>query len=87
MPNGGHISCSYCIHDQRGQCGVYGVETTPDILCRMFRTEPAQPYEDAAGRWPVLDDLKPGIVYSIDNDAFSAGNPKPLYVLRRVKRD
>ncbi len=84
MPNGGHISCEYCINNDRGACQIFGVATGPFVLCRSFRTEPGMSYEDSVQQWPMLASLAPGAVYAIDNSSFSAGDPQPIFGLRHV---
>lgn len=81
MPNGGHISCEYCTYNRHtpGKCDVFGIETSPFIICRMFRM-PQQSHEEAREQWPMLEELKPGIVYEIDNSAVLVGNPRHLYI-------
>ncbi len=80
MPNGGHICCEYCTYNRAklGFCDIFGIETNPFILCRSFRM-PKQSHTEARKKWPILKELKPGIVYSINNNALYAGNPKPIY--------
>ena len=80
MPNGGHISCVYCTcsRSQKRVCDVFGIETSPYILCRSFRM-PKQSHRAAREKWPMIRDLKPGVVYHIDNNTFEAGNPWPAY--------
>lgn len=58
MPNGGHISCEYCTYNRSrpGECDIFGVETSPFVLCRAFRT-PKQSHQEARERWPMLEDL------------------------------
>ena len=88
MPNGGHICCEYCTYSrsQRGICDIFGHETSPGILCRSFRM-PKQTHSSARRKWRLLLDLKPGIVYGIDNNVFSAGNPRPLYKMVPVDKE
>ncbi len=89
MPNGGHICCAGgCTYNSethgiqaQARCDVFGIETDMNggcMLCRMYR-EPRQSHRDARSRWPILDDLEPGVVYAIDNTTISAGNPRPVY--------
>lgn len=90
MPNGGHICCEYCTYNRLtpGKCDVFGVDTSPFVLCRMFRT-PGQPHEEARKQWPMLNDLERGVVYGIDNRG-STNNPPPpvpIFKMRRVKEN
>jgi len=80
MPNGGHISCDNCTYRRikRGMCDIFGINTSPFIICRSFRM-PKQSHSEARHQYPLLNQLKPGIVYSIDNDVLSQGNPQPIY--------
>lgn len=80
MPNGGHISCDYCTCNRRtpGRCDIFGVETSPFLLCRSFR-KAQQPHTAAQEEYPLLRKLEPGIVYQIDNSAAKAGDPSPAY--------
>lgn len=80
MPNGGHICCEYCTYNRAtpGTCDVFGVETSPFVLCRAFR-KPKQSHTDARKEYPILLQLKPGIVYEIDNAAPTKPAPRPAY--------
>lgn len=80
MPNGGHICCEYCTYNRLnpGNCDIFGIETSPFVLCRAFRLS-KQSHQQARKHWPVLKDLMPGIIYKIDNDMYSAGNFQPLF--------
>jgi len=80
MSNGGHISCEYCTYNRNphGQCDIFGVETSPFVLCRAFR-KPKQSHADARKEWPMLENLRPGLVCEIDNSTFSICDPKPIY--------
>lgn len=84
MPNGGHICCEYCTYNTEGRCDVFGIETSPLILCRMFRMG-KQSHEKARQQWPLLAELEPGVVYAIDNSTLSAGNPYPVYRIKPVE--
>ena len=84
MPNGGHICCHYCTHNKPipdlesvfGRCEVHGIRANPFLLCRNFiRHDQSQ--DDALSKWPMLKEMKPGIVYEIDNDIYKSGNPRP----------
>jgi len=80
MPNGGHVCCEYCTYNRAtpGTCDVFGVETSPFILCRTFRT-PKQSHADARREHPMLLELKPGVVYGIQNADSSGPAPQPAY--------
>lgn len=85
IPNGGHICFAYCTYNRLtlGTCDIFGIEISPFILCRAFRF-PEQSHTEARKKWPLLNDLKPGVVYGIDNSAVLAGNPEPIYEI--IKR-
>ena len=80
MPNGGHISCVDCTYSrsQNGICDIFGIETSGNVICRSFRM-PKQSHSSARRQWPFLLGLKSGVVYGIDNDAFSTGNPQAIF--------
>jgi len=82
MANGGHISCVDCTYNRftPGNCDVFGIETKGFGLCRAFRY-PGQSHVEARKKFPLLNDLKPGIVYGIDNSVVLAGNPQPAYIV------
>ena len=88
MPDGGHISCEYCAFNRLtpGRCDIFGVQTSPYVLCRSFRA-PGQSHTKARERWDIIKTLEPGIVYAIDNSGISAGNPRPLYTVVKVYGD
>jgi len=85
MPNGGHICCEYCAYNRSmpGKCDIFGIDTNPFILCRAFR-KPKQSHRDARKQWPGLEKLDAGLVYQIENDAFAAGNPRPIYRVQQI---
>jgi len=84
MPNGGHISCDNCTYSRftPGKCDIFGIKSSPFIICRSFRM-PKQSHSKARDRWPLLNQLEPGIVYSIDNDVLSQGDPQPIYKISK----
>lgn len=86
MPNGGHICCEYCTYNRTnpGKCDIFGIATNPLILCRAFRV-PKQSHQEARKQWPVLEELEPGLVYQIDNNALSAGNPRAIYKIMQIQ--
>jgi hypothetical protein len=88
MANGGHISCAYCTYNRRtpGTCDIFGVETNPFVLCRAFR-KPRQSHGQARSDYPMLNDLLPGVVYGIDNNAITAGNPRPVAKMSLVRKN
>jgi hypothetical protein len=63
----------------QGKCDIYGIQTSPLVLCRMFRTEPEQSPDEASRRWPILATLQLGIIYAFAGDPSAPGEPKPLY--------
>ncbi len=89
MPNGGLICCEYCTYNRltRGKCDVFGIETGPSILCRMFRT-PGQSHQEARMRYPILKELEPGAVYAINNTGGYSANddPQPIYKIKPIKK-
>jgi hypothetical protein len=80
MPNGGHICCEYCTYNRQepGLCDVFGVNTSPRLLCRSFR-KPGQSHTESRKEWPIVENLRPGVVYEIDNEIISAGSLRPAY--------
>ncbi|HPI89403.1 MAG TPA: hypothetical protein PK859_08855 [Spirochaetota bacterium] len=80
MPNGGHICCEYCTYNRlnSGTCDIWGIRTSPFILCRAFRV-PKQSHTEARKKWQILNELKSGFVYGIDNSSINAGNPIEIY--------
>ena len=80
MSNGGHISCEYCTYNRNpyGRCDIFDVETSPFVLYRAFR-KPKQSHAEARKEWPMLEKLKPGTVYEIDNSTYNIHDPKPIY--------
>jgi hypothetical protein len=86
MPNGGHVCCEYCAYNrsQPGKCDIFGIDTNVFTLCRTFRMA-RQSHQEARKQWPMLEKLEPGLVYQIDNNAHSAGNPRPVYKVIRIK--
>ncbi len=73
-----HISCESCMYNQ-GKCDIYGIQTSAGVLCRMYLTNPEQSHEDARKRWPILEALELGIVYTYTDDPLASREPKPLY--------
>ena len=68
MANGGMISCLHCTYGRgsSGMCDVFGIEVSAFILCHTFRT-PRQSHVDARKKWPILNELEPGVIYNLDN--------------------
>jgi hypothetical protein len=86
MPNGGYICCLECTYGRspEGRCDVFGIKTSPHILCRSFRM-PRQSHSDARDQWPMLNSLEPGIIYQIDNFYPNTGlNPKPIFRVTKI---
>lgn len=83
MPNGGHISCKYCTYSRLtpNTCDIFGIETSPFILCRAFR-KPKQSHTEARNEYPMLKELSPGVVYRIDNDVIIGGSPQPIAMIQ-----
>ncbi len=79
------VCCQSCLYNQ-GKCDIYGIQTGPLIVCRMYRHDPEQLEEDILRRWPILLTLEPGIIYSYGDDPVSPGEPEPLYPGLRKKR-
>ena len=80
MANGGHICCESCTYNRtpHGLCDIFGIETNAFILCRSFR-KVGQSHAQARRQWPLLDRLKPGIVYQVDNSTYSIHEPRAIY--------
>ena len=82
MANGGYISCEQCTYSRSRsrKCDVYGIDTSPFMICRMFRL-PKQSHTDARSELPFLNELKSGVVYGFDNGTYSTGHGqrKPLF--------
>lgn len=92
MPNGGQICCHYCTYNTGIRtakyfdiCDIWGIECTPYIICRAFRMQ-KQSHSDARKQWPLLNKLKPGIVYSINNNSMDkhTGEIDELYRLQSI---
>ena len=85
MPNGGMICCDYCTYSRflGDRCDIHGIRTSPHIICRSFR-KPNQSHSEARKQWPVLQELEPGVVFSIENMTYSEFRPTPLYRLVSV---
>lgn len=93
MPNGGHICCMYCTYNQgvhdgnelHSKCDIFGVKCSPHIICRSFRM-PKQSHWSARAEWPMLNDLEPGIVYSVNNTSGPmTGTLAKMYELKKLK--
>lgn len=83
MANGGYINCNWCTYNRTvpGTCDIFGIETSVYILCRAFR-KPKQSHTEARKEYPLLNQLLPGIIYSIDNMSVIGANPKPMAKVR-----
>lgn len=85
MPNGGHACCLECgyleITDRKRWISVCRFFRTPGsavLLCRHFHISgDRDPVLD--GGEAMFDELEPGVIYEIDNEAYKAGNPRPKY--------
>ena len=47
---------------------------------------PKQSHAEARKKWPMLNDLKPGVVYRIENLAGLAANPEPVYRIIKLTK-
>jgi ADP-ribosyl-[dinitrogen reductase] hydrolase len=67
-------ACSTCTYGRRsdGLCDIHGTAVTNNLVCRTYRNA-GQGHRDARNRYPLLDQLRPGRVYSIKRDKTSAG--------------
>ncbi len=80
-----NVSCESCMYNQ-GKCDIYGIQTGPLIVCRMYRNDPEQSEEEILGRWPILLTLEAGVIYTYGADPAARGEPEPLYPGLRKKR-
>jgi hypothetical protein len=85
MANGGHISCAGCTYSRLkpGKCDIWGIEISGFLLCRAFRF-PGQPHTAARKEFKMLNKLKPGFVYAIDNSVVAIGNPEPVFQIVEI---
>ena len=94
MPNKGKISCQYCTYSREhrgnttfGICDIWGISCSPFLLCRSYR-EPQQSHREAKAYWIMLERLKPGIVYSINEDKETATDRiKPMYKIAKIEEE
>jgi hypothetical protein len=84
-PNGGFICCDYCAYSRffGDRCDIHGIKTSPHIICRSFRM-PEQSHSEARERCPVLENLEPGVVFSVENAVYADFDPKPLYRMGKI---
>jgi hypothetical protein len=73
-----NVSCASCMYNQ-GKCDIYGIQTDPRVVCRMYLTDPELSHEEALERWPVLKTLELGIIYTYGDDPAALREPEPLY--------
>ena len=91
MPNGGYVCCEEsCAYNDaaKGRCDVFGVETGMNaafMLCRMYRW-PDQTHAESRKSYAILERLKPGVVYAINNINGANASPRPLYRVTAVKQ-
>ncbi|KAF0159062.1 MAG: hypothetical protein FD159_809 [Syntrophaceae bacterium] len=85
MANGGHISCAKCTYSRLkpGKCDIWGIEISGFLLCRAFRS-PGQSHTAARKEFKMLNKLKPGVVYAVDNSVVAIGNPEPVFQIVEV---
>ena len=55
-----------------GLCDIHGTAVTRNLVCRAYRNA-GQSHLDARAKYPLLEQLRPGRVYSIRIDKASAG--------------
>jgi hypothetical protein len=86
MANGGHICCERCTYNRLtpGTCDIFGIETNQFVLCRAFRY-PGQSHTESRNKFPMLKDLKPGVVYRIENLAGLGADPQQTYRLIKIE--
>jgi hypothetical protein len=88
MPNGGHICCVNCTYSRlkAGKCDIWGIEVSGFLLCRAFRFS-GQSHTAARKEFKMLNKLKPGFVYAIDNSVMAIGRPAPVYQVCLMPQD
>ena len=59
-------ACSSCAYGRRsdGLCDIHGTTVTKSLVCRAYRNA-GQSHLDARGKYPLLEQLLPGRIYSI----------------------
>ncbi len=72
------VSCASCIYNE-GKCDIYGVQTSPMVVCRMYLPEREVSHEEALERWPILQTLDLGVIYTYGDDPAAPHEPEPLY--------
>jgi hypothetical protein len=45
---------------------------------------PEQSHSEARERCPVLENLEPGVVFSVENAVYADFDPKPLYRMGKI---
>ena len=85
MPNGGHICCVNCTYSRLkpGKCDIWGIEISGFLLCRSFRF-PGQSHTEARKDFKMLNKLKPGFVYAIDNSFVAIGKPETAFKIVEI---
>lgn len=85
MPNGGLPNCLQCKHSKKSKCNIFGIETSPYLLCRHYRDEHGDKTFDEHIT-PYLEPLAIGTVFWIGN-AYGAteDNPTPAFTMVKVK--
>ena len=59
-------ACNSCTYGRRpdGSCDIYGTPVTNELVCRAYR-HPQQSHSEARSKEPLLEQLRPGLIYSI----------------------
>ncbi len=87
MPNGGLPNCHECMHSKSDVCGVYGVKTSPYLLCSHYKHW----NHDVAFDDHIKEYLEPfqlGTVYWIDNMyGATQERPLPAYKMLHVRHE
>ena len=60
-----HPACNSCTYGRRpdGSCDIYGTPVTDELVCRAYRSA-AQSHSEARSDHPLLEQLRPGLVYT-----------------------
>ena len=87
MPNGGLPNCLECIHSKSDFCDIYGVKTSPYLLCCHYSHWKFDLSLDEHIK-EYLGSFQPGIVYWIDNMyGATQDRPLPAYKMQHIRHD
>ena len=82
-------ACNSCTYGRRPDvsCDIFGTPVTKELVCRAYRS-PAQSHSEARSKYSILEQLRPGLVYSIKTGKTDASQTvSASYKTEQIRRE